>query len=97
MGFNSGFKGLSNAYTNDIMTCLVKMGSSVSTVGMIVEQEIEKTWMEEAVVQFKAPSWHLSAGKTKRNFSQSGYCPGLKPGSSKYENDNINYSPETQI
>jgi hypothetical protein len=41
---------LSNMYTNDITTCLIKMGSSVSTVGIIIEQQIEKTWMEEVVV-----------------------------------------------
>jgi len=30
---------LSNTYTNNIMTCLIKMGSSVSTAGMIIEQQ----------------------------------------------------------
>lgn len=41
---------LSNTCTNDIMTCLIKIGSSVSTVGIIIEQQIEKTWMEDIMV-----------------------------------------------
>jgi hypothetical protein len=41
---------LSNTYTDDIMTCLIKMGSSMPTVGMITEQQIEKIWMEETVI-----------------------------------------------